>query len=175
MLGWLSVWSEVQTCIWPSWRRCHSLPHASVKSRLVLRFWYQFTRIVPDKWPLNGCVCVYSWSSLMEIVLHGIEFCKLRRLINQSINLYLYQATNAHIAKPNICKKIKKANTTLLHYTKYYHTDRRKKGKLSRYWSVTFTSIFSNDLLKSWQSQFVQHHGYTLTTVLTRPKVTTEH
>jgi len=44
----------------------------------------------------------------MEIVLHGTKFCKLRRLINQSINLYLYQATNAHIAKPNTCKKLKK-------------------------------------------------------------------
>ena len=32
---------------------------ASVKSRLVLRFWYRLTRVVPDKGPLyNGCVCV---------------------------------------------------------------------------------------------------------------------
>ena len=25
VLVWLSVWSEVQTCIWPSWCHCHSL------------------------------------------------------------------------------------------------------------------------------------------------------
>ena len=25
VLAWLSVWSEVQTCIWPSWCHCHSL------------------------------------------------------------------------------------------------------------------------------------------------------
>jgi len=32
---------------------------ASVKSRLVLPFWYRLTRVVPDKGPLNGCVlCV---------------------------------------------------------------------------------------------------------------------
>ena len=30
----------------------------SVKSRLVLPFWYWLTRIVPDKGPLNGCVSV---------------------------------------------------------------------------------------------------------------------
>ena len=24
-LAWLSVWSKVQTCIWPSWCHCHSL------------------------------------------------------------------------------------------------------------------------------------------------------
>ena len=47
MLAWLSVWSEVH---------CHSLSLASVKSRLVLPFWYRLTRIVPGS--LNGCVCV---------------------------------------------------------------------------------------------------------------------
>jgi len=35
VLAWLPVWSEVQTCIRPSWCQCHSLPLASVKSRLV--------------------------------------------------------------------------------------------------------------------------------------------
>jgi len=35
VLAWLSVWSEVHTCIRPSWCRCHSLSLASLKSRLV--------------------------------------------------------------------------------------------------------------------------------------------
>jgi len=35
VLAWLSIWSEVQTCIWSSWCHCHSLSLASVKSRLV--------------------------------------------------------------------------------------------------------------------------------------------
>jgi len=47
-----------QTCIWPSWCHCHSLSLASVKSRLVLPFWYWLTRVDPEKGPLNGCVCV---------------------------------------------------------------------------------------------------------------------
>ena len=55
VLVWLSVWSEVQTCIWPSWCHCHSLSLASVKSRLVLPSW-----VVPDNGSLNGCVCVFS-------------------------------------------------------------------------------------------------------------------
>jgi len=46
----------------------------SVKSRLVLPFWYRFTRVVPDKGPLNGCVCV----------------CMLIRVSNdESVNLVL--------------------------------------------------------------------------------------
>ena len=60
VLAWLSAWSEVQTCIWPSWCHCHSLSLASVKSRLVLPFWYRPTRVVPEKGPLNGCVCVFN-------------------------------------------------------------------------------------------------------------------
>ena len=51
LLAWLSVWSKVQTCIWSSWCHCHSLSLASVKSRLVLPFWYQLIRVVPEK----GC------------------------------------------------------------------------------------------------------------------------
>ena len=39
VLAWLSVCSEVHTCIRPSWCHCHSLSLASVKSWLVLPFW----------------------------------------------------------------------------------------------------------------------------------------
>jgi len=55
VLAWLSVWSEVQTCTWLSWCHCHSLSLASVKSRLVLPFWYRLTRVVLDEGLLNGC------------------------------------------------------------------------------------------------------------------------
>ena len=62
---WLSVWSEVQTCIWPSCCHCHSLSLASVKSRLVLPCWYWLTWVVPKKGPLNGCAC-YSIDSILD-------------------------------------------------------------------------------------------------------------
>ena len=62
VLAWLSVWTEVQTCIWPSWCHRHSLSPASVKSTLV------FTFLVPThagnsrKGPLNtherACVSI---------------------------------------------------------------------------------------------------------------------
>jgi len=58
VLAWLSVWSDVQICIWPGWYHCHSLYLASLKSRLVLPFWYRLTRVPPDTGALNGCVCV---------------------------------------------------------------------------------------------------------------------
>ena len=59
VLAWLSVWSEMQTCICPIWCHCHWLSVALVKSRLVFPFWYRLTRVVPEKRLLNGCVCVY--------------------------------------------------------------------------------------------------------------------
>ena len=66
VLAWLSVWSEVQNCIWPSWCHCHSLSLASVKSRRVLLFWYRLTRVVPEKGPLNGmCMCVCAFFNLV--------------------------------------------------------------------------------------------------------------
>ena len=37
---------------------------ASVKSRLVLSFWYRLTRVVLKKGPINGCVCVCCHTNL---------------------------------------------------------------------------------------------------------------
>ena len=72
VLAWLSAWSEVQTCIWPSWCHCHSLSLASVKSRLVLPFWYRPTWVVPEKGPLNGCVCVAIWNKKKTMKKTGL-------------------------------------------------------------------------------------------------------
>ena len=80
MLAWLFVWSEVQTCMWPSWCHCHSLSLASVKSRLVLPFWYWLVWVVPEKGPLNGCVCVcvFSICDIARVFRNGtsaVKFC----------------------------------------------------------------------------------------------------
>jgi len=66
VLAWLFVCSDVQICIWPSWCHCHSLSLASVKSRLVLPFWYRLTWVVPVKGPINVCVCVHSLNRLRQ-------------------------------------------------------------------------------------------------------------
>ena len=61
MLAWLSVWSEVQTCIWPSWCHCHSLFLASVKSRLVFAFLVPAHLGSTRKRAIKQmCVCVYK-------------------------------------------------------------------------------------------------------------------
>ena len=61
VLVWLSVWSEVQTCIRPGWCHCHSLSLASVKSRLVFTFLVPAHLGSPGKGPLNVCVYLYYY------------------------------------------------------------------------------------------------------------------
>jgi len=49
----------------------HCLSFASVESRLVLPFWYWLTQLVPEKWPLNVCVCVLSVLSHADDYVQG--------------------------------------------------------------------------------------------------------
>ena len=58
VLVWFLSGARCRLALWSSWCHCHPLSLASVKSRLVLPFWYWLTWVVPDKGPLNGCVCV---------------------------------------------------------------------------------------------------------------------
>ena len=58
VLVWLSLWSEVQTCMWPSWCLCYSLSLASVKSRLVLPFISAHPGRPGQSASKRVCVCV---------------------------------------------------------------------------------------------------------------------
>ena len=102
---WLSVWSKVQTCICPSWCHCHSLSLASVKSRLVLPFWYRLTWVVLEKGPLNGCVCVCG---LMRIFIsrkfvvadwHGFCYTEsISSIYNDTLEIII--SFNRHTHRP---------------------------------------------------------------------------
>jgi len=80
VLLWLSVWSKVLACIWPSWCHCHSLSLASVKSILVLPFWYRLTWVVPEKRVVKR-VCVYVClpSELWHCWLGGRKGIRLKK------------------------------------------------------------------------------------------------
>jgi len=63
MRCWCGYLSRVRfrlfVCMWSSWCHCHpktSSSLASFKTRLILSFWYQLTRVVTDKEPC-ACVC----------------------------------------------------------------------------------------------------------------------
>ena len=72
---------------------------ASVKSRLVLPFWYWPTRVVPEKGPFNGyvCVCVILTEYLAIIISH--YYCyeakqsNMHQLYAFAINLSMAKST----------------------------------------------------------------------------------
>jgi len=77
-----------------------NLPHASVKSRLVLPFWYRLTWVVPEKGPLN--VCVYM-CVLITIVVTFTVWVKNRvkfmlfvkiSIISNALNIYASYTKN---------------------------------------------------------------------------------
>jgi len=95
VLAWLSAWSEVQTCIWPSWCQCHSLSLASVKSRLVFPFWYWLIRGSPGQRAINR-VCV---SLLMAISTFRLG----RRCLSSPQQCYLHCLSTLNLITANHC------------------------------------------------------------------------
>jgi len=71
VLAWLFCLERGADLHMPNWCHCHSLALASVKSRLVLPFWYRPTRVVLEKGPLNGCVCVIIPQCQLYSVYHN--------------------------------------------------------------------------------------------------------
>ena len=67
---------------------------ASVKSRLVLPFWYRLTSVVPEKGPLNGCVCVCVCYFTIQIKFSWRLRSRLNRRHCLAVNgaVYLLQA-----------------------------------------------------------------------------------
>ena len=100
VLAWFSVWSEVQICIWPSWCHCHSLSLASVKSRLVLPFWYRLTWIVGSHWQRavkRVCVC----ARFITIIYSCCRFRYLKEFRTQQCPDFLQHKCTRH--RPYTC------------------------------------------------------------------------
>ena len=73
VLVWLSVWSKVLTCIWPSWWHCHSVLTVSCCSKIQIGF----TFLVPAHLGSPGkravkrvCVCVHVLILLFVASVH---------------------------------------------------------------------------------------------------------
>ena len=106
----LSAWSEVQTCIWPSWCHCHSLSLASVKSRVV------FTILVPaySGSPGKGaveCVCVCSLSETVQrdkevihLTLFIVPFADYMHVYNLYLLTYLLTKENLWRTGDKLCR-----------------------------------------------------------------------
>jgi len=63
---------------------------ASVKSRLVLAFWYRLTRVVPEKGPLNGCVCALGVLLLLLRAFIYRKFARATNAVGKGVEIVLY-------------------------------------------------------------------------------------
>jgi len=70
VLAWLSVWSEMQTCIWPSWCHCHSLSLASVNPDWFYPFLVPAHPGSPGQRTVKRvCVCVTGNMNKVEVTI----------------------------------------------------------------------------------------------------------
>ena len=104
VLAWLSVWSEVQTCIWPSWYHCHSLCLCFSKIQIG------FTSLVPAHPGSPGkravtrvcvcvCVCVCT-STLIQLRRAGQQ--GPTRTLTAALKRSLKQLHNCYTARLNL-------------------------------------------------------------------------
>ena len=70
MLAWLSVWSEVQTCIWPSGCHCHSLSVASVT--IFFTFLVPAHPGSPRKRALDFCFALPKCLCMSLLIFHRL-------------------------------------------------------------------------------------------------------
>ena len=126
----------MQTCIWPSWCHRHSLSLTSVKSRLVLPFWCRLTWVVPEKGPLNGCVChlvVYNCSVPPTVPVHCYELGGTGTLIAN------YQGTPFDCVHFNHCCPRSRIEVRPTRYHACYHltlTDVYEQAMVTSSWPV---------------------------------------
>ena len=70
------VWIKVQvSCIWSGDATATPLSAASLKSRIVLPFWYQLAQFDLEQRPLNGCSLFFD--SIFSLLMNGC-FCHVR-------------------------------------------------------------------------------------------------
>ena len=60
MLEWLSVWSEVQTCIVAQLMPLPLTVSCFSEIQIGFTFLVKVHPVVPEKGSLNGCVCIYK-------------------------------------------------------------------------------------------------------------------
>ena len=66
---------------------------SSVKSRLVLPSWYRLARVVKDKGPLNGCVCVlvctlFYWHLREHLCTEKLCFSRIHSAVSLQVLVF---------------------------------------------------------------------------------------
>jgi len=72
---------------------------ASVKSRLVLLFWYRLTWVVPEKGPLNGRVCDgMSDNPDTFLLIYIAKFCRCKLHVHFTLECIFCNICNRNLS-----------------------------------------------------------------------------
>jgi len=97
MLAWLSVWSEVQICISPSWCHCHSLSLAAVNPDWFYRNGSAFLVPAypgcPGKRPINKCSSSSSTSSSIYCCVLNVALGQVMLYVDGMNGVIAHNAT----------------------------------------------------------------------------------
>jgi len=131
VLAWLSVWSEVQTCIWPIW---YAIITISCFSKIHIGFTFLVLDYLgsPERGPLNGGVCVYlctsfrrysdedlsklgigTPSSVALSPMHAVSTPTSRHLNSMIAQDSLASAQNADLSMTSVLEQIKNSQDVL--------------------------------------------------------------
>jgi len=124
------------------------------KTQIGLPFWYRLTWVVPDKGPLNGCVCVCVMGIQLRIVIfdYRLFFCAHFRLLESDyclwnhslqVNSFLLQA---YPNEQNLCSLVGRYQKK--HSPTHIHPDHRTSFIIFLHlqWSMA-SSLF---ILRAW-------------------------
>ena len=156
VLAWLSVWSEVQTCIWPSWCHCHLLSLAPVKSRLVLPFWYRLTQVVLERRQLNGCSC-----STLAPNTHPSDHSHLCSLKCHLI-FFPYRPGFTYTQEPNVVNNhitLCQSQMELKHNFRNFRPSQQHADSTNQLAKYDFLLVFDSDLRSRWNRCWVEGRG----------------
>jgi len=75
-------------------------------NRLVLAFWYRLTQAVPDKGPLNGCVCVCvcAPNKQCHIIIYVATGKIFRSELRRLFTAWRHQSSSAKTGSPVYCR-----------------------------------------------------------------------
>jgi len=79
--------------------------------QLVLPFWHRLTRVVPDKEPLNGCVCVCVTDEIL-FAIHGNS-----SLINSKHYVKLYPQNGDRIVTNDFATSFHPMSTAVIRWS----------------------------------------------------------
>ena len=130
VLAWLSVYSEVQTCIWPSWCHCHSLSLACSKIQTGFTFLVPAHPGSPGKRAVKQVyVCMYCIFSCKHDDIVNFTLETHTATVPKLITMYWQFSTSTAISHITRVICLRSTNTIIYQTTAKMMTMMKRGGR----------------------------------------------